>query len=442
MDADWQAVMSHKSGDLLSRLSGDVQAVCEGLIGFVPGILTAAVKLLGAFCLMLFFDPVMAVIALAGAPVTLLLSKVLMRKLHKLDLTIKELNGQLMAFQEDSLRNLTGIKAFGAANAYEKEMTRLHEKYQDFYLSYADFRIAVSACLSLAAMAVTAACLAWGVYRLWMGAITYGSMVLFLQLASMLRSSFSTLVSLMQQSVSIGASAGRVMELEQLQKEDGEVPEGFREEKNLTILLDQVSFSYEIGKPVLDDFDFEVRPGELIAVTGESGAGKTTLLRLLLGLVKPQGGNAVLAGEKGRYPITSGTRNAFAYVPQGSSIFAGTVAHNLRIVAENATDDELRAALETACAWEFVEQLGGLDYELGSGGSGISEGQAQRLAIARALLCEAPILLLDEATSGLDAQTEAQLLKNLQNSERVKTCILVTHRETTAKICTRTYTIG
>lgn len=442
MAADWQTVERHKSGDLLSRLNGDVRTVGEGLIGFVPGVLTAVLKLLGAFGLMLCFDPVMALIALLGAPVTLLLSQVLLRKLRKLDLSIKELNGQLMAFQEDSLRNLTGIKAFGVTKAYESEMEKLHKKYQDSYLSYGDFRIAVSASLSLAAMAVTAVCLGWGVYRLWMGAISYGLLVLFLQLVSMLRGSFSALVSLMQQAVSIGTSAGRVMELEQLPAEKTVVPEGFRKEENFEIRLERVKFSYQTGGLILDDFDFDAKSGEMIAVTGRSGAGKTTLLRLLLGLVEPQEGQAVLAGEHESYRISGGTRGAFAYVPQHNSILAGSVAHNLRIVAEDATDEELRKALETACAWEFVEQLGGLSYELGSGGCGISEGQAQRIAIARALLCKAPILLLDEATSGLDAETEMQLLENLQNSEMVKTCILVTHRDTTAKICTRTYVIG
>ena len=442
MNADWQSIEHYQSGDLLSRLNGDVSAVSEGLIGFVPGVLIAAVKLLGALGIILYFDPVMALIVLAGTPVTLILSRLLLRKLHKLDLSIKELNGQVMAFQEDSLRNLTSIKAFGASAAYEREMTRLHETYRDKFHSYADFRIAVTTCLSLAGMAVTAASLCWGVYRLWIGAITYGSLVLFLQLASVLRGGFSALTSSMQQAVNIGTSAERVMELEQMPIEESAVPEGFREEQNFEIRLNRLKFEYQAGGVILNDFDFYAMPGEMIAVTGQSGAGKTTLLRLLLGLIKPQAGQAILKGANGSYPISGGTRSAFAYVPQGSSIFAGTVAHNLRIVAEDATDDELCNALKTACAWSFVEQLGGLNYELGSGGSGISEGQAQRLAIARALLCKAPILLLDEATSGLDAETEEKLLRNLQESNLIKTCVLVTHRETTAKICTRTYHLG
>ena len=181
----------------------------------------------------------------------------------------------------------------------------------------------------------------------------------------------------------------------------------------------------------------------MIAVIGPSGEGKTTLLRLLLGLVEPCEGQAVLAGSSGnRYPISAGTRNVFSYVPQGNSVFAGTIAENLRLTNPQASEEELVQALKTACAWEFVNQLpGGIHHTLGAGGRGISEGQAQRIAIARALLRKAPILLLDEATSGLDAATERQLLQNLQQDDVLRTCILVTHRPESARFCNRTYEI-
>ena len=176
---------------------------------------------------------------------------------------------------------------------------------------------------------------------------------------------------------------------------------------------------------------------------GPSGEGKTTFLRILLGLVEPCSGTAELIGSSGKtYPINAGTRSLFAYVPQENSIFTGSIAHNLRIVAPDATESDMEQALKVACAWEFVQQFPeGLHHPLHAGGRGVSEGQAQRLAIARALLRKAPVLLLDEATSGLDVATERRLMENLRHSGMVRTCILVTHRPGSAEFCNRAYEI-
>lgn len=441
--AAWEALESYRSGDLLNRLNSDINTVADGIISFVPSLLTSCVKFLGAFCIMLYYDPTMALIALIGAPVTLLLSRALVGKLRQHNLTMKELTGEVMSFQEDSFRNLTSIKAFSVTDRYEEEMRKLQGEYADAYLSFNSFQIGMSSTLSLVSMAVSSVCFGWGVYQLWTGEITYGSMTMFLQLASTLRGSFSALISLAQQSISITTSAGRIMAVEELPAENAQVPEGFSEETELSISLEKVSFQYQNGDTVLDTFDFSAQPGDQIAIIGPSGEGKTTLLRLLLGLVDPCAGTAELTGDTGnRYPICAGTRSVFAYVPQGNSVFSGTVAQNLRIVAPEATEEEMERALKTACAWEFVQQFpDGLDHPLGAGGRGISEGQAQRLAIARALLCKAPILLLDEATSGLDVATERRLIANLRQSGLVRTCILVTHRPGSAEFCNRTYEI-
>lgn len=441
--AGWETLEPYRSGDLLNRLNSDVNVVSDGTINLLPALVTSGTKFLGAFCIILYYDPVMAMIALAGVPVMLLLSRVLMRRMRHHNLEMKELTGEVMSFQEDSFRNLTSIKAFSLTNRFETEMHRLQGTYVDAYLSYNAFQISMSSFLSLVGMAVTASCFGWGVYQLWNGSITYGSMTMFLQLASTLRGSFSSLVSLAQQMISMTTSAGRLLAVEELPEEAQQIPEGLPEEEKLDILMEQVSFRYHDGDVILEPFDLTARHGDLIAVIGPSGEGKTTLLRLLLGLVEPTGGSAQLLGGSGSvYPITAGTRSAFAYVPQGNSVFSGTIAENLRLVDAGATEEALEEVLKIACAWDFVQKFpDGMDHRLGAGGRGISEGQAQRLAIARALLRKAPILLLDEATSGLDIATEQQLLKNLRSCGLLHTCILVTHRPESARFCSRIYEI-
>ena len=439
----WEALEPYRSGDLLNRLTSDVGTVSDGIIGFLPSLITAAVKFAGAFGIMLYYDPIMALIALLGVPVTLLMSRVLMGRLRSHNLTIKALTGEVMSFQEDSFRNLTSIKAFSITDRFEEEMRRLQGTYADAYLSFNAFQIKMSSLMSVLSMLVSAACFGWGVFQLWTGNITYGSLTMFLQLAGTLRGAFSSLVSLVQQAISLTTSAGRILAVEALPEEEMTVPEGLLQEEQLDIRLRQVSFEYNNADMVLRSFDFDAAHGDSIALTGPSGEGKTTLLRLLLGLVEPCSGTIELVGGSGtHYNITPGTRQVFAYVPQGNSVFAGTIAQNLRLAAPDATEAEMREALETACALDFVMQLpDGLEHCLGAGGRGISEGQAQRLAIARALLRKAPILLLDEATSGLDPATEHALMENLRNSRFVSTCILVTHRSASAAFCSRAYEI-
>ena len=441
--AGWEALEPYRSGDLLNRLNSDVGVVSDGTINLLPALVTSVTKFVGAFLIIVYFDPIMALIALAGVPVMLLLSRMIMRRMRRHNIEMKELNGEVMSFQEDSFRNLTSIKAFSLTDRFETQMHRLQEAYIDAFLSYNAFQINMSSFLSLVGMVVTSSCFGWGVYQLWQGRITYGSLTLFLQLASQLRGSFNALMSLAQQAISMTTSAGRLIAVEDLPEEEKQTPPGLSEEENLDIRMEQVSFQYQDGDVVLDPFDLTARHGDLIAIIGPSGEGKTTLLRLLLGLVEPGSGEALLAGSTGRqYPINAGTRGAFAYVPQGCSVFSGPIGENLRLVKPEATDQELEEVLKIACAWEFVSRFPqGLNHRLGAGGRGVSEGQAQRLAIARALLRRAPILLLDEATSGLDIATEQQLLKNLHKSGRLNTCILVTHRPESTRFCSRTYEI-
>lgn len=439
---DWASLEQFRSGDLLNRLNTDVTSVSGGVTGLLPSFVTAAVQFLGSLMIILCYDPVMALIALIGAPLSVLCSRTLVRRMRSYNRRMKDISSEVMSFHEDSLRNLTSIKAFGIMDGFRDRMCAMQGKYRETYLDYNRFSVIAGFVMSIVGLLVSAGCFGWGVYRLWTHTISYGAMMMFLQLTTMLRSAFSSLIGLVPTAISITTSAGRLMAVADLPEEPGAretapVPDA------CTVELRDVTFAYPGGEPVLEHVDFRARPGEVVALTGASGEGKTTMIRLMLGLVRPEDGSVCLTGADGRcLPVTAATRAAFSYVPQGNTVFAGTIADNLRMVRPEATDAELIAALETACAYDFVRQLpDGIYARTGELGHGLSEGQAQRIAVARAVLRGAPVLLLDEATSALDEATEQRMLENLMHSGRVQTCVLITHRAVTAERCPRRYTL-
>lgn len=444
LSAEWESIERYSNGDLLNRLNSDANTVSGGVTGFIPGLVAGVVQFVGAFSIITYYDPTMSVIALLSVPVSVVFSRVLVRKMRNHNREMKEIYSDMMAFQEDSFQNITSIKAFGITELFNVRMQKEQRKYRDAFLNYNRFAVRTSVFISLLGLLVSAGCFGWGVFRLWSGAITYGSMTMFLQLSSTLSASFSNLVGMVPSAISISTSAGRLMDAIAWQEEADQTDDCFQEGETYTLSLSDVSFCYRSGESILSHADLIAHPGDLVALNGPSGEGKTTMLRIILGLVRPTHGRAVLIGADGRSRnISAGTRGIFAYVPQGNSIFAGTVADNLRLTRPDATEEELWEVLRVACADGFVRELPGqLAYQLGGRTHSLSEGQAQRLAVARALLRRAPILLLDEATSALDEETETRMLENLMNSGMIRTCILVTHRPGTRKICTRSYRIS
>lgn len=444
LSADWESMEQYSNGDLLNRLNSDATTVSGGVTGFIPSLVAGMVQFVGAFAIITYYDATMSAIALLSVPVSVVCSRMLVRRMRSHNREMKEIYSEMMSFQEDSFQNLTSIKAFGITDLFDKRMRKVQEKYCGAFLDYNRFAVRTSVFVSLLGLVVSAGCFGWGVFRLWSGAITYGSMTMFIQLASTLSASFSNLIGMVPSMVSISTSAGRLMTAIAWQEETMDTDASFQQEENYELSLSHVSFRYHNGETVLNDVNFVARPGDLVALNGPSGEGKTTMLRILLGLVRPSQGTAELIGVSGHhFSISAATRSAFGYVPQGNSMFSGTVAENLRMTRPDATDEELWEVLRVACADQFVQELPeGLNHQLGGRSRSLSEGQAQRLAVARALLRRAPILLLDEATSALDEETEARMLDNLMHSGLVHTCILVTHRPGTRKICTRSYRLS
>ena len=447
IEVNWLDLSRYHGGDLLNRFSSDVGTVANSAIGWVPNLIINFFSFVATLCLILYYDPTMLFLTLANMPIMLLSSKVMMSRLRKYDMKVKEMNSEMMAFETETFSNIDSIKSFSLVHLFSERLKGFQKRFKDVSLEYNWFSIKYNTIISLLGMVVSFSFYGWAVYRLWSGAINYGEMTLFLQQSGRLSSTFSALVSIIPSTISATISAKRLMEIIFLPKEPLDIKTSEYldriQDKGFSLELEDVYFSYIQNKNVLVSSDLKANPGEIVALVGPSGEGKTTMIRLFLGLITPNQGNAYLIDYQGKkYHLDASTRSLFAYVPQGNTIFSGTIAENLRMVKEDASDEEIIKALKSACAYEFVSRLeGGINAKIGARGQGLSEGQCQRIAIARALLREAPILLLDEATSALDVSTERKVLNNIMINHPNKTCIVTTHRPSVLNMCQRVYRV-
>lgn len=448
LDVDWQASLDYHSGDLLSRINGDVTTVANSVLGLIPGLAVNTMQFLATLLVMLFYDPVMALIALIGAPFSVLLSRFFLTRLRRYSQRVREAQAAMTAFYEEALQNLQAVKAFGLNQTFRGRLDDLQSLYQNLALDQNRFSIFSNLLMSLVSFAVSCLCLAWGIYRLWNGRISFGTMALFIQLAGMVSGSFSAIVSLIPSAISSTVSAGRIMTILALPMESHDTTPSAAAvleqapHLGVTVRAEHVAFSYSNGHRVFDDLCLQAAPGEIIGIVSPSGGGKTTLIRMLLGLITPARGQIVFQSGDASTPFAPCLRQLVSYVAQEKVVFSGTIADSLRLSNPLADTAALEHALKLACAWDFVSALPqGIHTVLGERGSGLSEGQIQRLAIARALLSPAPVLLLDEATSALDMKTEQQVLQNLLSDTARRTVLVTTHRPTVLLSCRRVYSI-
>ena len=447
----WEGIRKYHSGDLLNRIEGDVSAVSNSIVSYIPSVFTKLAQFVGCLAVVLYYDPTMAIFAFMSAPFLVLSSKITAKMLRKYNKESREMNGKILSFYSESVQNLQTIKAFDLTKRYVEQMKINLQLHRRIKLDYDRFSIVMSLCMSLIGLAVAYTCYGWGVYRLWQGAISYGTMTLFLQISGQLTSSFSSIVSLLPGAVTIATAAGRIMEITDLPLEEhrdsakADKMNKSANENGITIACNDLKYTYPDGdKPVVSNASFKAAPGETIAFIGPSGEGKTTLLRLILGLIEPESGEITVETKDGqKISVSESTRRFCSYVPQGNAIFSGTVADNLRIVRPEATEEELVEALKTADAWSFIQELPlGLYTEISEKGVNFSEGQVQRMSIARAVLRDAPIIVMDEATSALDTATEEAVLANMMKAYPNRTRIITTHRPSMLQYCTRVYRIN
>lgn len=447
IDIDWLAISRYENGDILNRFNGDISTVSEQAISWIPSVIIAIYNLFATFFVIWHYDHIMALLTFVTAPLMLVMSRYFIRKQHEYSKKVREASSKMMSFEAESFYNMDTLKSFGVTALFGKRLRENQENYREIALARNAFRIKTNIFMSVIGMIVQYAAFGYCLYLLWTGKIILGTMVLFLEQRTNMSTAFNNVISLIPSVLNGSVSAHRIRELVQL-PEEIHIEQSSILDKSITsgisVQASAVSFGYEEESEVFSGVSFYAKPGEIIAFVGESGGGKTTVIRLILGLIHPLNGKITLCGKDGiETPCNADTRHYISYVPQGNTIMSGTIAENLRLGKDDASEEDMISALKTACAWEFVSKLkDSLNHNVGERGKGLSEGQAQRIAVARALLRDAPILLLDEATSALDVSTERKLLRNIMVKMPNKTCIVTTHRPSVIDLCERVYQVG
>ena len=448
---DWESLTDYHTGDLVTRWSSDASNISSGILNWIPNLIIYTFRFISALAIVLYYDPTFALFALLGMPFSALLSRPLLRRMTKNNERSAAMNARLYGFNQEAFSNIQTIKAFDLIHFYTAKLKSLQDDYIHMQLDFQKMSMVTAVLMSIISFIVSYSCYGWGIYRVWSNAISYGTMTMFLSLSGTLTSAVNSLVSLIPSAISLTISAGRLMDIVEMPQEDysqDSAVQKFEKQyrgEGIGLNLKDLSYSYHNGITVFEGASLEAYPHEIVALVGPSGEGKTTMLRLILSLLTPQAGAFhVCAGTQQEHnlELSPSTRKLFSYVPQGNTMFSGTIADNMRNVKPDATDEEIIEAMKQSCAWDFVEKLpDGIYSEIKERGGGFSEGQAQRLSIARALLRKSPILLLDEATSALDVATERKVLRNIMQDTYPRTCIVTTHRPTVLNICTRVYAI-
>ena len=428
------------SGDISSRLTKDIEVVSETTTDTLPQMCITAIQLVGAFLLLHYFDRWLAWALLIMTPMAILMAKFIGRKLRQMTLDIRQDESRIQMQVQEGMENNAVLRAMGSQEWMTGRLDTMQQKLKGNIMRRTRFTIMIRIILGSAFGLGYLTAFIWGGLQLRAGAITFGVMTSFLQLVGQIQHPVMQLLNLVPQVIHSTASIDRLIELENLESE----ADASTLHPTLSgIRFDNVCFKYAGGdRQILSDFTHDFRPGTKTALMGETGIGKTTLFRLMLGFISPQSGSITLYGNDGTtMPAGSSTRPDFVFVPQGNTLMSGTIRFNLQIADPDATDDKLLEALHTACA-DFVQELpDGLDTMLGERGSGLSEGQAQRIAIARGLLRPGSILLLDEISSSLDAPTESELYTRLFKAYPQKTMIFITHRQAVTTLCDETLSL-
>lgn len=442
MSRDYAVVSGYHSGDLMNRMTNDTDVISNAASGMLPSIFQMIARLGFAFGMLTYYDWIFAAAAVAAASVVAVISLIARPYIKKMHRRMQEAEGNTRSYMQETIDNQLVVRVFDRGGRVEKKADKLQDVTFRAFMKRRVAGILAGQGVSFVFNLGTMLALCWGALGL-AGvlsggrAMTFGTITAVLHLVGQVQAPFAGLTGIIPQFFTMTASCERLMEIESLPEEKrfdavGE-PNEFRSAR-----VEGLTFAYrkeDALVPVFANASLTIDRGDFVAVTGISGIGKSTFMKLLLGVYAPDSGSVSIETELGDIPASATSRSLFAYVPQGNMLLSGTVKENIAFWADNATDAMIERAARIACADGFIRELPqGYDTAIGEHGHGISEGQAQRLAVARALLLNAPVLLLDEATSALDGETEKQLLENLRSSG-VETVIIITHKTAALGVC-------
>ena len=435
--AEWLGKEKRHTGDTVNRLESDVSTVTNVIVSDFPQIFTTLVQLVAAIVFLCTMEWRLAALLVLITPLFILFSRIFVRRLREMTRGIRETESEVQSHLQESLQHRMVIQSMENEGRMEDRLDDLQDREYGQIKERTRFNVIARSMVGAAFSFGYIAAFLWGVYGISKGTLTYGVMTAFLQLVGQVQRPLVNLTRQIPSLIYSSTSIDRLMEMEDAPKEVAGDP--VRLAGPAGIRVENLDYRYPDGKRmILKDLTFDFPPLSRTAIVGETGAGKSTLIRLMLALLKPVGGRVVLYDEAQETPASAATRCNLVYVPQGNTLFSGSVRENLLMGKPDATEDEMKAALETAVA-DFVYSLpDGLETRCGEGGSGLSEGQSQRIAIARGLLRPGSILLLDEFSSSLDPETEQKLMDNLTKKAAGKTMIFITHRERIAQLCERT----
>lgn len=436
LHGEYTAVTSYHSAELLNRLNNDVAKVNDGILSIIPGAANMLTKLVAAMLVLSALDLRFALLIAAAGLVLLLGTAYMRRKLKNLNKTVSEHDGKVSAYIQELMEKLLMVQTMGVSEEIERRSDQLLNARYYVQLRRKNVSMMANTGVSVVYYGAGFFALVWCAWRMLHGQMSFGSLTAVIQLVNQLQSPFVELSGIMPKYIAMLASAERLMELQAIEGEPSPIQESPQSiyERMESINAEDLSFSFDRDN-VLSSASFSLPKGAFSVICGASGIGKSTILKLLLGVFKAESGSIFLECANERVEISRSTRGLFAYVPQGNLLLSGTLRDNLTIVKPDATEEELSQACYAGAMDDFLPLLPlGLDTVLGESGAGLSEGQMQRLAIARAVLGGAPILLLDECTSALDLDTELKVLRRLRELEN-RTCIAVTHRSAAFDVC-------